>query len=161
MNYKLRWVKSKRSSVEFDEKIYTKSNTAIRLGIDNEVKRNSNEWKALFNLHDEIVLPIYNGLVNGFNKRNLFISSGYRCPELNAKIGGAKTSQHTKGEAVDLEVIGFNNYDLFQWIKKYLDYDQLISEYYKEGVMNSGWIHVSYKSKRENRKQSFEIGRKS
>ena len=147
--------------MKFDSKIYTKSNTAIRLGIDNEVKKYSPEWKALVVLHDEIVRPIYNALVNGFNNRNLSISSGYRCPELNAKIGGAKTSQHTKGEAVDLEVIGYDNFDLFDWVSKNLNYDQVILEYHKKGDLNSGWIHISCKPvTAQNRKQKLQIGRK-
>ena len=32
----------------------------------------------------------------------LHINSGYRCPKLNAAVGGAPTSQHTKGEAADI-----------------------------------------------------------
>lgn len=30
------------------------------------------------------------------------INSGYRCPELNAAVGGVPTSQHMKGEAADI-----------------------------------------------------------
>ena len=32
----------------------------------------------------------------------LHINSGYRCPKLNAAVGGVPTSQHTKGEAADI-----------------------------------------------------------
>lgn len=31
------------------------------------------------------------------------INSGYRCPRLNAEVGGVPTSQHVKGEAADIK----------------------------------------------------------
>ena len=73
------------------------------------------------------------------------ISSGFRSLQVNRLIGGAKTSQHTKGEAMDLQIgaKGFN------FIKDKLDFDQLIWEFGNEE--NPAWVHVSF-SKR-NRKQ--------
>ena len=55
-------------------------------------------------------------------------NSGYRCPELNTAVGGSATSQHCKGEAVDIEVPGVSNYDLAKWIEQNLEFDQLILE---------------------------------
>jgi hypothetical protein len=73
------------------------------------------------------------------------ISSGFRSLQVNKMIGGAKTSQHTKGEAMDLQIgaKGFN------FIKDKLDFDQLIWEFGNDE--NPQWVHVSF-SKR-NRKQ--------
>ena len=73
------------------------------------------------------------------------ISSGFRCVQLNKMIGGAKTSQHTKGEAMDIKIgaKGFN------FIKDNLDFDQLIWEFGNDE--NPQWVHVSYSSR--NRKQ--------
>lgn len=71
-------------------------------------------------------------------------NSGYRSPELNARIGGSKTSQHILGQAVDIEVPGISNYDLAVWIKDNLIFDQLILEHYQSGDPYSGWVHVSY-----------------
>lgn len=67
------------------------------------------------------------------------VTSGYRCPELNALVGGATTSQHTKGEAADLRCS--NNKKLFDIIKD-MDFDQLIWEYGTD--KNPAWVHVSY-----------------
>lgn len=73
------------------------------------------------------------------------ISSGFRSVKLNKMIKGSSTSQHTKGEAMDIKIDakGFN------FIKEKLDFDQLIWEFGNDE--NPSWVHVSF-SKR-NRKQ--------
>ena len=73
-------------------------------------------------------------------------NSGYRSVELNKAIGGSVTSQHTLGEAVDIELPGVSNYDLAVWIAANLYFDQLILEDYTPGKPNSGWVHVSLKA---------------
>lgn len=86
-------------------------------------------------------------------KKPIHINSGYRCLELNNKIGGSKTSSHLKGEAADIELGNktiSENKLLFDWIKDNCNFDQLIWE--KRGA----WIHVSLK-KIGNRKQVFNI----
>ena len=71
------------------------------------------------------------------------ISSGFRCRELNAKVGGVYNSQHVKGQAADLCIDG----DLkkgkkwFNYIKDHLPFDQLIWEHDASGTY---WVHVSY-----------------
>jgi zinc D-Ala-D-Ala carboxypeptidase len=66
------------------------------------------------------------------------VSSGYRCLRVNKKIGGAKNSQHLRGEAADIQVLSMTVEDLFQLIKKSdLPYDQLIQEF-------DSWVHVSF-----------------
>ena len=74
------------------------------------------------------------------------ISSGYRSKELNAKIGGSSSSQHCKGQAVDLDqdgsTNGVSNADVFNYIKDNLPFDQLIWEFGNED--NPDWVHVSY-----------------
>ena len=72
------------------------------------------------------------------------INSSYRCPALNAAVGGSKTSDHCKGMAADIEIPGVANADLAQWIMDNLDYTQLILEFYTPGIPDSGWVHVSY-----------------
>lgn len=77
------------------------------------------------------------------------ITSLFRGSTLNTAVGGSRTSQHTTGEAVDLDCD--NNDDVFFFIKDNLEFDQLIAE----GVDNNGkprWIHCSF-SRRRNRKQ--------
>jgi len=65
--------------------------------------------------------------------------------------------QHPTGGAVDHEIASVDNDALFFWIKKNLDYDQLIREFPKPGIPNSGWVHVSYVSESENRHQYFSV----
>ena len=81
------------------------------------------------------------------------ISSGFRSLQVNKMIGGSKTSQHTKGEAMDLQ-IGANG---FFFIKTKLDFDQLIWEFGNDE--NPSWVHVSFSSK--NRKQVLKATKKN
>lgn len=71
------------------------------------------------------------------------VNSFFRSPKVNKAVGGANTSQHTKGEAIDISAIGFSNKHLFLYIKNSLDFDQLIYEFGTDNEPN--WIHVSYK----------------
>ena len=81
------------------------------------------------------------------------ISSGYRSKELNAKIGGAQTSQHSSGEAIDIDMDGtdITNKEIFDYIKGNLSFDQLIWEFGTD--KNPDWVHVSYESTGKQRKQ--------
>ena len=81
------------------------------------------------------------------------ISSGFRCVQLNRMIKGSTTSQHTKGEAMDIK-IGAKG---FHFIKDKLDFDQLIWEFGNDE--NPAWVHVSYSSK--NRKQVLKATKKN
>lgn len=75
--------------------------------------------------------------------RPVKVSSGYRSPALNTRIGGSTSSQHMKGEAVDFEITGIANADVCVWIRNNLVFDQLILEFYTQGEPNSGWVHCS------------------
>lgn len=79
------------------------------------------------------------------------INSFYRCPELNAVVKGSATSQHVKGEAIDISAGSKSeNKKLFDWLKANVVFDQLINEY------DYTWVHVSY-NKLVNRKQVLVI----
>lgn len=92
----------------------------------------------------------------------IYISSGYRSAELNFVIGGAVNSQHSTGEAIDIDMDGSDsnvtNADIYNYIKDNLDYDQLIWEFGTD--KNPDWVHVSY-SKKKNRKQRLKAVRKN
>ena len=80
------------------------------------------------------------------------ISSGYRSIELNNIIGGSSSSQHSKGEALDLDADifgGCTNAEIFDYIKDNLVFDQLIWEFGDDE--NPNWVHVSYNKDRTNR----------
>jgi len=81
------------------------------------------------------------------------ISSGYRSQTLNAAIGGATRSQHSTGEALDIDMDGtaLSNKEIFNFIKERLPFDQLIWEFGNEH--NPDWVHVSYRADSNQRKQ--------
>ncbi|MEB3268249.1 MAG: D-Ala-D-Ala carboxypeptidase family metallohydrolase, partial [Leptolyngbya sp.] len=83
-------------------------------------------------------------------------SSGYRCPELNAAVGGVSNSQHAVGEAVDFVVPKASIPTVCRWIRDNLEFDQLIMEKYNPRT-GSGWIHCSYKRKGRNRNRFFSV----
>jgi len=124
----------------------TKSQTATRKGIDNKPTTEQVENLKALSIH---ILQ----KIRDHYERPVRVTSGYRSPELCEAIGSSAKSQHAKGEAADFEITGVDNFDLAIWISKNLDFDQLISEFYVEGVEDSGWIHCSYKTDGSNRKQ--------
>jgi len=79
------------------------------------------------------------------------INSGFRSTLLNKVIGGAKSSQHCKGEAMDLDL---HDKELFVWIIENLDFDQAIFEGGTE--TQAGWFHISYKAS-GNRKEALRM----
>ena len=129
----------------FSLKELTASQTAERKGIDNTPS--PTHQGNLKSLCEMILQPIRDHF-----GRVVSISSGYRSPELCTAIGSKTTSQHARGEAADFEIFGVSNKELADYINEYLDYDQLILEYWKKEDPNSGWVHCSY-TNGNNRKQ--------
>ena len=115
----------------------TKSQEAIRLGIDNTP--NDEHITNLILLCKNILQPIRNHF-----KIPVSISSGYRSAALCEAIGSSSTSQHTKGQAADFELFGIHNREVSDWIVQNLDFDQCILEFWTPSDPNSGWIHCSY-----------------
>jgi len=114
-----------------------KSETASRKGLDNTP--GEAEIANLKSLAEKVLQPVRNHY-----KRGVHVNSGFRHPEVNAAVGGSKTSDHCKGQAADIEIPGVANADLAEWIKNNLEFTQLILEAYTKGVPDSGWVHVSY-----------------
>jgi hypothetical protein len=118
----------------------TRNSTAKRKGVSNEpTPQHIQNMKVLA---EKIFEPIR----RHFNTP-IHITSGYRSEALNKVTPGAsKTSQHSKGEAIDIDMDGsgskITNADIFNWIKDNLDFDQLIWEFGDE--TNPSWLHVSY-----------------
>jgi hypothetical protein len=83
----------------------------------------------------------------------IILSSGYRSKELNTAVGGALSSQHCTGEAIDIDMDGttVKNAEVFNFIKDNLNFDQLIWEFGTDS--NPDWVHVSYESTGKQRKQ--------
>lgn len=122
------------------------SDTAKRNGIDNTIKDAVHlasakllSEKVFQKVREHFTVPIH-------------ISSGYRSLALNRAIKGASSSQHCRGEAMDLDADRYGkitNKQIFDYIKDNLEFDQLIWEFGTDS--NPDWVHVSYSSK--NRKQ--------
>ena len=115
----------------------TKSQTAERMGLDNNPSEDQTENLRL--LCERVLQPVRDHFADVVT-----ISSGYRSEILSQKIGSSSKSQHCRGQAADFEIFGVENNKVSDWIKENLMFDQLILEYYTPGEPNSGWIHVSY-----------------
>jgi len=130
------------------------SDTAKRKGIEN-YPENTAHIDNMRLLAENIFQPIREAFCVP-----IFVSSGYRSIQLNIAIGGSSsTSQHMRGEAMDLDADRYGkitNSQIFNFIKDGLDFDQLIWEY--GDSENPDWVHVSYKSE-GNRKQILKVKR--
>jgi hypothetical protein len=114
-----------------------KSETALRHNMDNTP--GEAEIANLKTLCEKVLQPVRDHYGKGVK-----VNSGFRHPDVNAAVGGSKTSDHCRGQAADIEIPGVPNHELAEWIKANLDYTQLILEFYTRGVPDSGWVHVSY-----------------
>ena len=115
----------------------TKSETALRHDMDNTP--GAAEIANLTELAGKVLQPVRDHFGKGVK-----VNSGFRHPEVNAKVGGSKTSDHCKGQAADIEIPGVPNAELAEWIKDNLEFRQLILEFYTPGIPDSGWVHVSF-----------------
>jgi len=123
-------------STNFSLSELTKSEAATRLGLDNDPTQEIiSSLQALVN---HILQPVRDKF------GPVVVTSGYRSPEVNKAIGGSATSDHCKGQAADFEVLGKDNRELAIWIAENMQFTQLILEFYKPGVPDSGWVHCSY-----------------
>jgi len=111
-----------------------KSDTAIRLGIANIP--NEEQWVNLETLAVKVLQPV----------RDVFgsirVTSGFRCPELCLAIRSSTSSNHTRGEAGDIEPLRRNVslLNILSFIYETLEFRELIAEYFPEG-----WVHVAYR----------------
>ena len=133
-----------RISKHISYKEAIRSNTALRLNIDNTP--------------DEVSLTNMTGVAhNIFEPLRLWvggpikINSFYRCPKLNKAIGGSKRSQHCEGRAIDIDdTFGYKtNAEMFYYVRDNLNFDQMIWEFGDDN--NPAWVHVSFDSLDGNR----------
>lgn len=122
-------------SEHFNAKEFLRSATAEKLGIKNEPS-----WFVMSNLCygvNFILEPTRRKL-----GKPIVISSGYRCPRLNAAVGGVPNSYHTRGMAVDIVCAGgWDEYnDLVNILRENKHVDLCLFEH-KSGKR---WLHVQW-----------------
>jgi hypothetical protein len=130
----------------------TKSETALRHGLENNP--GEQELAALQLLAEKVLQPVRDHYGKGVK-----VNSGFRHPDVNQKVGGSRNSDHTRGQAADIEIPGVANAELAEWIRDNLEFRQLILEFYTPGIPDSGWVHVSYVAE-DNKKEVLTATRK-
>ena len=133
-----------RLSKNFTLKELTRSNTALRLGIDNEPSKEGIYKLTL--LATQILQPLRDSL------GALRVTSGYRSFVLSEAIGSSSRSQHCRYEAVDLQYFKrgkMDNIKIYQALKELaLPFDQVILEFGDSTEYvdpeNPAWVHLSY-----------------
>ena len=125
----------------------TVSETAARKGLDNTPDNDA--------LYDLKRLALFLEEIRTAVGRPLRINSAYRAPQVNASVGGSKTSQHCKGQAADIRVVGLTPDQVCQAIiAAKLPFDQVIREF-------DSWTHVSIPAKdKAPRKMALIIDKK-
>ena len=134
--------------------------TATRKGIDNTP--NEDQRKAMHEIARDIFEPLREWVGGPIR-----INSFFRSPELNKAIGGSTSSQHCKGQAMDIDDGGCKktNAEMYHWIKENLNFDQMIWEFGTDD--NPNWVHISYigegnrnrclKAYKENGKTKYKV----
>jgi len=117
------------------------SDTAKRRGIDNTIKDPAHLASAKL-LCEKVFEPIreHFGVP-------IHISSGYRSAALNRAVKGSASSQHCRGEAMDIDADRYGkvtNKEIFDYIREHLEWDQMIWEFGND--LQPDWVHVSYKA---------------
>ena len=121
----------------------TRSDTAKRLGIENECSSVEQVLNLAYLCH-----MVLQPLRDRFGP--IRITSGYRCPELNHAVGGVKNSQHMRGEAADIHLPSVDKgLEYLAFLKTLPAVDELIWEETK----GTCWIHVSAKRLAGNRRE--------
>jgi zinc D-Ala-D-Ala carboxypeptidase len=129
-----------------------KSQTAVRKGIDNAP--NDEQIRAMKAVAKNCFEPL-----REWHGKPIGISSFFRSKALNKAVNGSPKSQHMLGQAIDIDADifknGLTNGQIYNWLKKNVDFDQLIWEYGDD--KNPAWVHVSYVGPGKNRKQELRI----
>ena len=141
---------TKKISKNISYKEATHSNYAKQFGIANKPKTEHIENMQV--LAEKVFEPLREWV-----EAPIKVNSMFRSLELNSALKGAVRSSHLTGNAMDITSMGGkSNLEMFHYIKDNLDFDQLIWEFGAEPK----WLHVSYESEKENRKQVLVTKRK-
>ena len=169
-----------RITPHFTLEEFERSGTAARLHIDNRVP--AELVPNIKYLCEEVLEPLREHF-----QEPIYVSSGYRCPELNKAVGGVKSSQHMQGEAADICPFVLSGLSpdpshvgegrqasgsmrlvpdshspearkkMREWAEWIMDNLQF-DQLLREHRGDSYWIHVSLKRGGENRQQVKQMG---
>lgn len=119
----------------FKYREFVRSEVATRLVIKNEP--NEEQWQNIELLAKNVLQPVR----DRFGR--IKITSGFRCEELNKRIGGSEFSNHCRAEAADIEPMekGVTLFEVLEWIYENLEFRTVIAEHFDK----DGWIHIDYR----------------
>jgi len=133
----------------------TRSELADRRGINNQFPSDK-ELRAAIHLAREVLQPIRDKF-GRFTPNSVFRGNPLERALKNKPASWISTSQHARGEACDIEIVGMSTLALATWAKDNLKtFDQIICECFDPTKgPNSGWVHISLKApgSGENRRQ--------
>src|SRR5210317_1141729 len=135
-----------RLSKHFSLEELTKSDTAVRLDIDNT--------PTVEVIHNLTFLAEKLEDVRALLRTPMLVSSGFRSLSLNRHLGSRDTSSHVKGLAVDFISPSFGNPEAIvkTIVESDIQYDQVILEFNR-------WVHLSF-AKENPRLQALIIDKK-
>lgn len=126
---------------------FIKSDTAIRKKV----------WNGATREIEDNIIALVGAVLDPLREKYgkpVHVTSGYRCLTVNKAIGGAVTSQHTKGEAADIVGCDGSTEETFKLGRMIVasgNFDQIIFEDVERDRLNPKWIHVSWKRTGDNR----------
>lgn len=140
--------------MKYDFKFFTlsemlHSETAVKSKIWNGA--NAEQENNLCCLISEVLEPVRAKI-----GKPISVTSGFRCPRLNAKVGGETHSQHQQGMAADICLTkgqSESNKILGQTIINLNCFDQVIFEDCGANDLKATWIHVSHRPDGNDRRQ--------
>ena len=123
----------------------TRSDLADRLGIDNGFA-SLRELQAAIYLARQVLQPVREAF-GSFSPNSVYRGQNLERALKNKPSTWLTTSQHARGEACDIEIVGMSTLALAEWARDNLSFDQIICECYdpRRGP-NSGWVHISLKA---------------
>lgn len=149
----MRSLKQVKLSKNFLLSEFTYSDTALDHKIDNNVY-DDGVLENIKSLVCVVLQPLREAV-----ERSVAITSGFRSWFLNKTLNAAQSSQHSKGEAADIQVAGMTNLEVCHWILDNVPFDQLIAEYRwsKNRKVWVEWTHVSHLADAPNRFETLTI----
>ena len=120
----------------------TRSETASRRGIDNYFGTMDEARAAVYLCRN--ILQLVRDTHGRYSPNSVYRSQALERALKNKRQPWASQSQHTRGQACDIEIPGLPTIELAQWVIDNLEFDQVICECYNPARgPNAGWVHVS------------------